>query len=193
MKMKWSILTFLGLLNSAMIFSQGLLKDENLGIVSYFTTVKYLTEYKMVLDTSKKDNVTRYKEINKHYNAIMIRVNRVINQLSADMIAKNSLKEYRNINKFVNKKKSNLPKRLFAYEITLKEIDNLVIEFLNEKPKTLTIPEYLDIAGIGTLIESSITSARDFREKKITNIVAILMELKLKSISELTKKEEPKK
>jgi hypothetical protein len=150
-----------------------------------------MSEYKIVSIISENKATDNHSQI--QYNAIMISVNKLINQLSVDMIAKNNLNEYQKINNFVNKTKSNLPKKLFPYAETLKEIDILVVKFFTEINKALPMPTYADITGIGTLAEASITSARDFRAKKITDIITILKELKLKSISDLSKKDEPKK
>jgi hypothetical protein len=139
------------------------------------------------------------KKIQAEYNSIMISVNKLINQLSVDMITKNNLCEYRKINKFVNKRKSNLPKKFSSYVEALKEIDKLAIIFLTRTTdttgtkttsKAMPALAFSDITGIGTLAEASITSARDFRATKINDIITILKDLKLKSISDLSKKDE---
>jgi hypothetical protein len=192
--MKTNILILLGLMSSGITFSKGLLNDEKLGLVSYLTTVKYMTEYKMASYISAKDydsRKTESKNIQAQYNVIMIKVNMLINQLSSDIIANNSLCKYRRLNKFVNKRKVNLPKRLTGYAEVLKDIDALAENFLKVEPGTTrALPElaYSDLTGVGTLAKDIITGARDFREKKVSNIAAILKELKLKSISELAEK-----
>jgi hypothetical protein len=56
--------------------------------------------------------------------------------------------------------------------------------------KAMPALAFSDITGIGTLAEASITSARDFRATKINDIITILKDLKLKSISDLSKKDE---
>lgn len=203
--MKRNILALLGLVNFGLTFSQGMLKDERLGLVSYLTTVKYMSEYKMASKITEEKYINSpdsLKTIQGKYNAIMMKVNKLIDQLSVDMIAKNNLRNYRKINKFVNKTKSNLPKKFSSYVEALEEIDKLIINFSLVKPETKetettakAIPSlaYSDITGIGTLAETSITSARDFRASKITDIITILKELKLKSISDLSKKDKSEK
>jgi hypothetical protein len=112
--MKRNILALLGIFNFSLTFSQGMLKDERLGLVSFLTTVKYMSEYKMASHLSEDNYINSQdssKKIQAEYNSIMISVNKLINQLSVDMITKNNLCEYRKINKFVNKRKSNLPKK----------------------------------------------------------------------------------
>ncbi len=192
--MKTNILILLGLISSGVTFSKGMLNDEKLGLVSYLTAIKYMTEYKMASYISVKDydsHKTESMKIQAQYNAIMVMVNKLINQLSSDIIANNRLCEYRRLNKFVNKRKVNLPKSLTSYAEVLKDIDSLADNFLKVEQRTAGIlPElaYSDLTGIGTLAKDIITSARDFREKKVSNIAAILKELKLKSISELAEK-----
>jgi hypothetical protein len=200
--MKGNLLALFGIFNFGLTFSQGMLKDERLGLVSYLTTVKYMSEYKMTKHLSEENYINSQdssKKIQSEYNAIMINVNRLINQLSVDLITKNKLCEYRKINKFVNKRKSNLPKKFSSYVEALKEIDKLAVYFLtgttvttetNITTRAMPALPLSDISGIGTLAETSITSARDFRATKINDIITILKDLKLKSISDLSKKDE---
>jgi hypothetical protein len=162
------------------------LEKENLGLISYLTDIKIRCEFKMISALADKKSNIDISSVQASYNSVLIPVNRLINQLSADMIEKNSLREYRKINKFINKSKPELSGKSERYMGVFKEIDQNV-KILLPVIQTEAITAYMmeQIVGTGKLGVSGIESARDFREKKVGKIVTLLKDLKLKSVSEL--------
>ncbi len=116
----------------------------------------------------------------------MIDVNRFINQLSADLISRNSLCVYRKIDKFVNKSRNKLTGESAKYTMILQEIDaNFKVLLPEKRIETLTASLLEQIVGAARMGVNSVESLRDFREKKVGKIVSALKELELKSVSEL--------
>jgi hypothetical protein len=170
---------------------------KKLGLVSYLTTVKSLAEFKMLTLT----NDSKYKEIqnaskiqtfNSKYNLLKLYTDQLINQLSADLYNHNNLKAYRSLNNYLKSDKS-LAVKYTYYENLIKQIDGLFLTFLMVNYGSLlsspTLDEYTGVAGA---ILGIITSDRDFREKKIQSITALLKELKLQNIGDLIKTKEKK-
>jgi len=162
------------------------LEKENLGLISYLTDIKIRCEYKMTSALADRKSNIDISSVQAAYNSVLIPVNRLINQLSADMIEKNNLGNYRKINNYVNKSKPKLSGKSARYEGIFKEIDRNV-KVLLPVIQTEAITAYMmeQIVGTGKLGVAGIESARDFREKKVGKIVTLLKDLKLKSVSEL--------
>ena len=164
------------------------LEKETLGLISYLTDLKIRSEYRMTtaIAGKKSDTVTDINSVLSAYNSVMIDVNRFINQLSADLISRNSLCEYRKIDKFVNKSRNKLTGESAKYTMILQEIDaNFKVLLPEKRIETLTASLLEQIVGAARLGVNSVESLRDFREKKVGKIVSALKELELKSVSEL--------
>lgn len=174
-------------------------KSKKLGLVSYLITIKTVSEQKMISlaqdpqYSTKKDEARQFRA---EYNMIKLYVDQVISQLSVDMIEKNKLKKYKKVNKCL--KDNSYSNSISAYQNVLVTIDKMVIAF-SEKDfsSKAAIPPLEEIVGALELVHATITDARDFREKKISNIITLLKDLKLQSVKDLTeekeKKEEDKK
>jgi hypothetical protein len=162
------------------------LEKENLGLISYLTDIKIRCEYRMTSALADKKSNIDIGQVQSAYNSVLLPVNRLINQLSADMIERNNLNVYRNINKFINKSKPKLSGKYARYQGIFEEIDRNV-KLLLPVIQTEAITAYMmeQIVGTGKLGVSGIESARDFREKKVGKIVTLLKDQKLKSVSEL--------
>lgn len=169
-------------------------KSKELGVVSYLTTIKALAEHKMISlasDPEYSKQVEKAAAFRSNYNMLKLSTDKLINQLSADMIDKNSLKKYRKINKYLKGELKELPKDLLAYKILLEEIDGQMESFLlRTYSSMLAGPELGDIVGGIELVHTAITDARDFREKKVQSIIGVLGNLKLEKVKDLTEKKE---
>ncbi len=177
------------LLFSALSVSAQYLEKENLGLVSYLTDIKIRCEYKMLsaITERKAGSNSDISSTQTAYNSVMIPVNRLINQLSADMIARNNIGDYRRINKYVYKGKSNPGGKSARYAGTLAEIDRGVKSlFPSMQAEAITAYMMEQLVGSGKLGVGTIESARDFREKKVGKIVTLLKELRLRSVTELS-------
>lgn len=161
------------------------------GLASYLTTVKTLAEFKMLTlakDSAQyrsKQNADKVRGFNAKYNLVKLYTDQLINQLSADSYNSNKLKAYRMVNNFLKEGKS-LPSQYGYYSNLLTNLDGVLETFLmmhyGSAAAGASLEEYTGIAGA---IVGIITSDRDFREKKIQSITALLKELKLKSIADL--------
>lgn len=192
MKKEILILLILVLWNSTTYGNDYIDESKQLGVVSYLTAVKSLSEYKMISLAADEKYSMRSEEAAEfryHYNIIRLSVDRLINQLSVDMIDKNNVKKYRILNKYLRGETNELPKGLFPYKKLLEEIDVLSETFmLKTYSNMLAGPGLSDILGGIELVHTSITDARDSREKKVHSIVEILNKLKLESVKGLTEK-----
>lgn len=175
------------------IFSQDLLpKSKELGFISYLTAVKSITEFKFISlasDDQYKTENEKVKQFLFEYNLIRLSIDKLINQLSADMISKNSLKKYNKINKFIKGKSTELPQKMKPYEELISEIDGIMESLMLKTYSSMAGgPSIDEILGIVELTHGIISDVRDFREKKVSNIVGLLKDTKLNSAKELTEK-----
>jgi hypothetical protein len=122
-----------------------------------------------------------------HYNILKLSIDRLINQLSIDMIDKNSNKKYRKLNKYLKGEQKELPENLSKYKELLVEIDGQIESFMMRTYSSMMAgPEFSDILSGVELVHKAITDARDFREKKVQSIIGIITNLKLEKIKDLT-------
>ena len=171
-----------------------LAESKKLGFVSYLTTVKSISEFKMISLAwderyrTDQDNVPRFQS---KYNLLKLAVDRLINQLSADMLLSNKVKVYRRINNFIKLNRSGLPGHLSNYSDLIKEIDGRLVTFMSEtyydEKAEISVDE---ITGVAELVHGVIIDARDFREKKVANLCLLLKDLKLQSLVDLTESKE---
>ncbi|MEI9955274.1 MAG: hypothetical protein WDM90_02975 [Ferruginibacter sp.] len=197
--MKTTIITFLLLLSLTKTQAQ---REETeaakkFGLISYLTTVKTLAEFKMLTlssdsQYSKIQNATKIKGFNSNYNLIKLYTDLLINQLSGDLYNSNSLKGYRRINRFLKTDKP-LSHRYAFYQEIIAHVDTLTPRFLfAEYGSLLSGPSLADITGVAEQGIALVTAARDFREKKIQSITALLKELKLQGLGDLIKPKDKK-
>lgn len=173
---------------------QELVKSKDLGLVGYLTYVKQVAEYKMNA-LAKDPNYTampdKAKQFNSEYTMLKLSVDLLINQMNADMLNCNRLRLYRKLDKFLKSEES-LPVKYKVYGELLKQIDGQFTSFIIKKygGGALAGPGLDEITGVATEVREIITSARDFREKKIQSINSLLKELKLTPLSEIIKPKE---
>lgn len=172
-----------------------LVNSKKLGLVSYLTYVKAIGEYKMislVSDNQYKDEKFKERIISFHsaYNMLRLSVEKLINQLSADLLVSNRLKLYKQMNSYI-KAGTRLPSGYTGYEDLIKEIDG-ALEILQIKTYKSTQGGFslVDITGVVELVHGIITDARDAREKKVASLTGILKDLKLVKLGDLVKPEE---
>jgi hypothetical protein len=190
--MKKTIITFLLLIVvcSTSFGNDYITKSKQLGIVSYLTTIKSLAEHKMISlasDTQYTKQPGEAAMFRSHYNILKLSIDRLINQLSIDMIDKNSNKKYRKLNKYLKGEQKELPENLSKYKELLEEIDGQIESFMMRTFSSMMAgPEFSDILSGVELVHTAITDARDFREKKVQSIIGIITNLKLEKIKDLT-------
>ncbi|UPT69954.1 MAG: hypothetical protein M0D53_12540 [Flavobacterium sp. JAD_PAG50586_2] len=190
---KYILLLFLFSLN---IYSQDISIDgKDLGLVGYLTYVKTISEAKMT-SLVNDENYTKKPEkalkFNSEYTLLKLSVDQLINQLSADLLSKNRLKLYRSLDNYL-KNGEKLPEQFSHYSKLIERIDGQLQAFLIRKYKDggpLAGASIEEITGVASEVREIITSARDFREKKIQSIYGIIKELKLAAITELIKPKE---
>lgn len=167
---------------------------KKLGLVSYITTVQELAEHQLISLASKPAYLTekdKASELNSRYNVLRLSVDKLINQISADMIEKNKLKTYKCLNKFIKGDLGNLPKKLNRYKALFEEIDANYEALTMVRFGSMNASASLEeITGAVGLVHTIITDMRDFREKKVANIIKLLETLKMQSIKNVL---EPKK
>lgn len=173
-------------------FSQDYLAEsKELGLVSYLTTVKSISEYKLIsLASNDQYKIQKDKafEFRAQYNLIRLSVDRLINQLSADMTQKNRLKHYKVLDKFIKGEIKDVPTKYEAYKTLLAELDTLSETFLLKTYSSIAGASLEEITGALELAHTLITDTRDFREKKIQSIIQIVKMTRLESVKNLTEK-----
>ena len=167
---------------------------KDLGLVAHLTGVKIIAEFKMISLIQKsaevKDKPDTLNPSRLEYNFLRLSVEMLINQLSADMINKNKVRKYNKISRYVAGDADVLSGKLNAYKRLLDEIDERFWIFI-----TGSETKFLADVGMGDILDAVelghtiITDARDFREKKVSNLITQLKDLKLQSLKDLT---EPK-
>lgn len=173
---------------------QEFIESKSLGLVGYLTYVKQVSEYKMNA-LAKDPNYTtmpdKAKQFSSEYAMLKLSVDLLINQMNADMINCNRLRLYRKLDKFL-KSEEELPEKFKVYGELLIQIESQFTSFIIKKygGGALSGPGLDEITGIVSEGREIVTSARDFREKKIQSINSILKELRLTNLSEIIKPKE---
>lgn len=170
---------------------------KSLGLVSYLTYVKSISEHKMISlikDENYKKMPDKAQQFNSEYNLLKLSCDQLINQLCADLFRSNKLRLYKRLDKYL-KYKTPLPNKFKPYGILIDQIDSQLTSFSIKKFNggTLAGPGIEAIMGVITEGREIVTSARDFREKKIQSLTALIKELKLIELSELSKPKEDSK
>jgi hypothetical protein len=165
--------------------------SKNLGLVGYLTHVKNMAEYKIATLAANplyKTSLNKAASFNASYNMVKLSTDKLINQLSADLYAKNNLKFYKKINKYLKGTSKDLPENLKVYKTLIDEIDGQLIALeIKTYASTQGGPGVEEIVAIATLGNDIVAGARDFREKKIQSITGLLKEIRLKLLSDIIK------
>ena len=165
--------------------------SKKLGLVSHLTNVKFGAELKMAAlakEYAKNVDSPEAKNVRKQYNNLKLSMDKLINQMSADMIDRNRMRIYRKINRTITGEKNLLTGRLEPYSDLLKIIDDYYNTFMSSSLKGNPIAAIGidDALGAIELVHGIITDARDAREKKVQAIISVLEKLKLEKIKDLT-------
>jgi hypothetical protein len=143
-------------------------------------------------DEQYKKQPEKAKDFRAQYNGIKLLIDRLINQLSADMLSTNRLKAYNELNDYVKDANNTVPDKFSGYLKLLEEIDGATESFMIKSYSSMLAgPSLADITGVAELVHTAITDARDFREKKIQSTITILEKTRLEKLKDLT--EEKKK
>jgi hypothetical protein len=165
--------------------------SKKLGLVAYLTYVKSMSELQMSRLANNQLYLTekqKAQSFNSNYNLLKLATDKLINQMCADMQAKNGLGTYNSVNKYLKDPTYRAHTELDPYKSAINEIDGLLEGFLIKTySSALSGASIEEITGIVALGHSLITDARDFRQKKVESITGTLKELKLTSLVDLLK------
>ena len=188
-------LFFLCLLGTLTIRSYGAGSEPvNLGLVSQLVELKYFTEAymsKIVTDTTK----TRLQKDSAliNYNDVRIQADRIIYQLTADMIENNSVKIYTGLNKYYTKhpfsENVDVHENILRYVLAFKDLDDCFKKNINPDIQRLRA-DLISAATILSVVNTSWTILKGVREqrgKKVDGLIELLNNLRLNSPAELLK------
>lgn len=169
----------------------------NLGMISQLVEIKHTSEAYLsstLADTSKSND---YKlTARKNYNEIRVKIDRIIYQLAADMRAKNSIKTYKQLNKYYKTHKfsecENVKTCYKPYAMALESAHKEYVTYKyninpENKPEKELVEAITSIAELGWTIINDII---EMRGQKVDGIVEILNNLRLSPPSELGEKVE---
>ena len=166
---------------------------KSLGLVAYLTSVKSFGEAKMIslaTNAAYETQSDKVKTFNSSYNLLKLSADKLINQLSADLYSSNRLRLYKSLNAYL-KNKDDLPAKFAHYKPLIDEIDGrLQVLLIKTYSGALAGASLEEITGAVELVHTVITDARDFREKKIQSVTALLKDLHLKDLIDLVKPKE---
>ena len=204
--MKNAVLILLLVFTNITCFGQdGLDESKKLGLISYLNTIKELSENKILWSETKfaqrnenpekarKVDITTKRVIKEKYILLKWKTDLFINQFSADLIEKNSIRLYRKMNKYLESPIKNKTNKLEKYYALLKEIDDNYKDLFYEDYSTgmnfvTSATEILTLAGFNpyTLYKD----IKATKEKKISTLIGYLKEMRLTSIPDLSKPKE---
>lgn len=178
------------LTNVTSISAQDLLQDsKKMGLVSYLTAVKSISEYKLISladNEQYKIQTEKASDFRANYNCIKLYVDMLVSQLSADMTLKNKLRLYKLLDKYVKGEVKEMPEKYSAYEDLLIGLDGLVETFLMKTYSSMQGASIDEFIGALELVHTIVTDVRDFREKKIQCLIKITETTRLNSVKDLT-------
>jgi hypothetical protein len=199
----------------------GLDESKPLGLVAYLNTIKEISENKILWSESKfiernskrlellknasitdaekskikseqSSDIQIREEIQNKYATLRWRTNLLINQFSADIVEKNSMSLYRNMDKFIKGDKSELCSKLKKFNPLILEIENNYNQLFDSKYQTEAIQSLAEAQELFTLAGiNPYTIYKDIKaskEKKILALTGYIKEMKLKALSELKAK-----
>lgn len=200
----------------------GLDESKALGFISYLNTIKELSENKILwseakfnqrkterleliksaktpdeknelMSKQKSDDDNRQLIQNK-YASLRWQINLLINQYSADLVERNSVSLYRNMNEYLSGEEE-LKSRLTKFKPILTKIDEIYLELIYFKydtggPQSMAgLQEIFTLAGINPYeIYKDIKASK---KEKIATLVGYIKEMRLKQLSELIKPIKP--
>ncbi|UII80136.1 hypothetical protein [Flagellimonas sp. CMM7] len=203
------------------IISTTIDESKQLGLIAYLNTIKEISENKILWSEAKYNQRKnkRLEEIKKakdsnsiknleyqqqsddslrqslqnDYALLRWKSNLLINQLSADIIDKNRISIYRNMNKYLASGQD-ISSRLKKFKELIKTIDDIYFEVISFSYKigglqsVAGVQEIFTLAGINPYtIYKDIKASK---EKKLATLVGYIKEMKLQSLSELTSDKE---
>jgi hypothetical protein len=199
----------------------GLNESKPLGLIAYLNTIKEISENKILwseakfiernskrlellknasitddekskIKTEQTSDIQIREEIQNKYATLRWRTSLFINQFSADLIEKNSMSLYRNMDKFTKGEDSELCSKLNKFNPLILEIEKNYNQLFVSKYQTGGIQslagtqELFTLAGINPYtIYKDIKASK---EKKILALIGYIKEMKMKALSELKAK-----
>ncbi|MGB0934281.1 MAG: hypothetical protein ACPGU5_08355 [Lishizhenia sp.] len=180
--------------------------SKRIGFIAFLTELKISAESKIMeceRDFAKrnlsnsapnKNDLAIKDSVYKTYGLLKLKTDILINQLSADLILKNSTCLYRKMDKyFVDNSTS---KRITKYLALIEEIkvglkNLLEIKFVTSNINPLGVETLTALFSlVGFTPYSLLKEYKESKEKKISTVVGYIKLLSLNSISDLIKKEE---
>ena len=166
----------------------------NLGLVSQLVEVKYISEAwlsKAIADTAKtklsKDSAVIY------YNDVRIQLDRIIFQLTADMVEHNSVRIYHRLNTYFTTHRfaehEGAAQSVLPYVRAFNDLQHSFKTTINPDKRELKA-ELLSAATMLSVVSTSWTILKGIREqrgKKVDGIVELLNNLRLNSAADLSK------
>ena len=166
----------------------------NLGLVSQLVEVKYISEAwlsRVVSDTARakvpRDSALIY------YNDVRIQLDRIIFQLTADMVERNSVKVYHRLNTYFTdhrfSESEDAPRSVLLYVLALKDLQKSFKSNINPDKHDLR-SELLSAATILSIVNTGWTVLKGIKEqrgKKVDGIVELLNNLRLNAAGDLSK------
>ena len=196
MKTLKTLFLFLALVCAVNSFGQTEEKNQQInfqefGLVAYLTDLKINSEIKMkkLVDNPQYEFQTeKARQIDLNYNELKINIDILINQISADIKKKNSLRLYRRLNNFYKYRKP-LPSKYLYYEKLIKRIEELSVSLKFESFSSMVGESLSDYTDVGSLALDIIKFNQEIRQKKVDKIVNIISQLRLKDINLFIDKE----
>ena len=166
----------------------------NLGLVSQLVEIKYVSEAwlsRVVADTAKtkcpKDSALVF------YNDVRIQLDRIIYQMTADMVERNSVKIYRQLNRYYTKhplsETNGAGGAVLPYVLALSDLHNSFKTTINPDRGAFRT-EFLSAATMLSIVNTGWTVLKGIKEqrgKKVDGIVEILNNLRLNAPGDLLK------
>ena len=167
--------------------------SREMGLVAYLTYIKTAAESKIYAENSKSSTFDPSGRMKKNYNLLKVTIDLVINQATADMTQKNSIKLYKRLNKYVKEEKDKrcLNKKLGIYKSMMDDVEMRYKALMRDTliRKGVGISD-ISLLGIAEFAYGIVTDARDARQTKVASLVKQLEALKPVPLNVFLKKED---
>ena len=166
----------------------------NLGLVSQLVEIKYVSEAwlsRVVADTAK----TKYPKDSAlvNYNDVRIQLDRIIYQMTADMVECNSVKIYRRLNRYYEKhtlsETESAGGAVLPYVLAFNDLQNSFKTTINPDRGALRV-DIISAATMLSIVNTGWTVLKGIKEqrgKKVDGVVDILNNLRLNAPGDLSK------
>ncbi len=166
----------------------------NLGLISQLVEIKYGCEaYLSKALTNEQISAVEKETAIKNYNAVRIQVDRIVYQLSADMLSNNSIRKYRRLEKYYKNQKlsesESAKKCINSYTQAIEKIyqtyKDRIQTGVGESTKSIfDLGSVADVADVGWEV---IADIHQMKGQKVDGVIEILNNLRLDQPSEQLK------